>query len=241
MDEGIRYTNEVGRKFYPDGSPRLFPGNTTICFVDPDSPIGQAGRAFQVALREAFGPKFAPLPPSSFHMTTMELLCDEVRAPERWSSQLALDAPLAATDAFFVERVGPLPAPAGLTMRLTTVGHRHGILLNLEPADAATGEALRAYREAVAAATGVRFPDHDSYGFHISLAYRIIHLDTAEEAALAALAAAWLPRLRDAGAAIALPPPALTFFDDMVRFVTAEERHTLRSRQPGADAAVDRV
>jgi hypothetical protein len=234
MSESPRYTHEVGRKFYPDGAPRIFAGNTTICFVDPDGPLGRAAQAFQQALAATFGPRFALLPPSSFHMTTMELLCDEIRTPERWSAQLPLDAPIAATDPFFIERVTPLPAPAGLTMRVTSIGHRHGMLLNLEPADAATGEALWAYREAVATATGVRFPDHASYWFHISLAYRIIELDAAEEAALAEFAATWLPRLRDVGAAIALPPPTLTFFDDMCRFVTVEERHTLRTRQPAA-------
>ena len=72
------YTREVGRKFYPDGTPRLFAGNTIICFVAPEHSISQATVAFQNALRQAaFGGKFALLPQSSFHMTVMELLCHE--------------------------------------------------------------------------------------------------------------------------------------------------------------------
>jgi hypothetical protein len=229
MSNTALYTREVGRKFNVDGSPRSFPGNTIICFIAPDSPIGLAASAFQDALREAFGSAFALLPPSSFHMTVMELLCDQVRRADRWSDQLALGAPLAATDAFFLQRVPPIPAPTGLTMRVDGLFAEENLMLTLQPIGAAAA-ALAGYRAAVAAATGVRFPDHDSYGFHISLAYRLHRLDAAAGAALAALCSAWEPRLIAAGATVALPPPALTFFDDMTRFVLPAERHSLPGR-----------
>ena len=229
----IAYTREVGRKFHPDGTPRLFAGNTIICFVAPERSISQATVAFQNALRQAtFGGKFALLPQSSFHMTVMELLCDQVRAAERWSAQLALDASLPASDTFFLERVPAIPAPDGLSMRVTGLFHRDNLMLTLQPATTDTAAALRDYRAAVASATGVRFPDHDSYGFHLSLAYRLVHLDSAEEAALAELCRRWLPRLQAEGASIALPRPLLTCFDDMTSFVPMAERHTLVSRQP---------
>jgi hypothetical protein len=221
-------TREVGRKFHADGAPRRFPGNTIICFVAPASPIGRAAAAFQAALaQQPCGPKFTLLPPASFHMTVMELLCDQVRTPERWSAHLALDAPLPATDAFFAERVPPIPAPTGLVMQVDGLYYRNNIMLTLQVADAATAVALQTYREAVAAATGVRFPDHATYGFHISLAYRLYDLEPAEEAALHALVEAWLPQLLAAGAAIALPPPELTAFDDMTLFVPIAERGRL--------------
>lgn len=239
MTAATQYTREVGRKFYADGSPRLFPGNTIICFVAPASPVGRAAIAFQEDLgRQPYGAKFTLLPPASLHMTVMELLCDQVRAPERWSAQLALDVDLVASDGFFLERVPALPAPTGLTMQVDGLFSSSHVMLTLQPGDAAVGAALRAYRAAVVAATGVRFPDHDSYGFHISLAYRLVELTPDEERALAELNRAWTPRLREAGAAVALPPPQLTFFDDMTRFVTAPERHTLRSRaRPGQSSA----
>jgi hypothetical protein len=226
-----RYTREVGRKFHPDGTPQRFPGNTIICFVAPDSQLGAAAQAFQQALHAApFGSKFALLPPSSFHITVMELLCDEARTPERWSALLPLDAPLAAADAFFLERVPRIAAPRDSTVRVTGIAHPDNLWLTLEPADEATAVALRAYRNAVAEATGVRFPDHDRYRFHLSLAYRLIELDADEEAALAALARSWVPQLQAAGASIALPPPVLTGFDDMFRFVPLTQPAALTSR-----------
>jgi hypothetical protein len=227
-------TREVGRKFHADGSARRFPGNTIICFVAPDSPIGRAAGAFQAALaQQPCGPKFTFLPPSSFHMTVMELLCDQVRTPERWSADLPLDAPLPVTDAFFAARVPPIPAPTGMVMQVDGLYYRNNIMLTLQAADAATATALHRYREAVAAATGVRFPDHATYGFHISLAYRLYELEPDEEVALDAFIADWLPQLMAAGAAIALPPPGLTAFDDMTLFVPIAERGRLVSRGEG--------
>lgn len=226
------YTREVGRKFYADGTARPFPGNTIICFIAPEHPIGQGAVALQGAVSQAiFGNAFTLLPPSSLHMTVMELLCDQVRTPERWSAQLPLDAPLDRTDEFFLERVPAIPAPEGLTMRVVGLSHRDNLMLTLQPADDGTAATLRSYRAAIAAATGVRFPDHDSYGFHISLAYRLRQLDVAQEAALAETCAAWLPHLQAVGASIGLPKPTLTFFDDMTRFVSAAERQTLHTRQ----------
>jgi hypothetical protein len=213
-------TREVGRKFYADGTARRFPGNTIICFVDPESPLGQAASAFQAALHaQPWGAKFALLPPSSFHMTVMDLLCDQVRVAERWSPHLPLDAPLPATDAFFLERVPAVPLPTLRTMRVDSIYTGFGLMLMLEPTDAATEAALRGYRDAIASATGVRHPDHNSYGFHMSLGYRLYALDAAETASLTALCAAWAPQLRDAGATLALPPPVLCSFADMTAFV----------------------
>lgn len=231
MHNTQHYTHEVGRKFEADGSARMFPGNTVLCFVEPQSPIGRAATAFGTEIgQQPWGAKWAMLPPSSFHMTVMDLLCDQVRSPKRWSSQLVLDADLRDTDVFFGARVPALPVPQQLVMRVDAIDSRDGILVMLEPAEAATDKALREHREALAQATGVRAPDHDTYRFHISIAYRLIVLDEAEEASLAALCGAWEGRLRAAGGRIELGAPELCFFDDMTRFVPLAERHELRSR-----------
>jgi hypothetical protein len=226
------FTREVGRKFNADGSARRFAGNTIICFVDPHSPLGALASDFQDAVRAtALGEKFALLLPSSFHMTVMELLCDEARVAERWSTSLPLDAPLEATDSFFQQIVPSIAVPERIVMRCTDL-YTHGYLtLTLEAIDDVVAVGLRTYRERVAAATGVRFPDHDSYRFHMTLAYLIVELTPEEEQELAALRAEWLPRLCDVGAQIALPAPQLTFFADMTHF--ALEKSGVRSQESG--------
>ena len=119
----IRYTSEVGRKFYADGRPRPFAGNTIISFVPPDSPVFHLGVWVQTQIRELpYAHKFALLPPGSFHMTVMELLCDEVRVPANWTPRLPLDASLAQTDQFFINALADMPPPAAMRLRFRESG-----------------------------------------------------------------------------------------------------------------------
>ena len=235
----ITYTPAVGQKFHQDGSVRAFPGNTIISFVDAENnpTLFQQCLDMQQRLRESeIGAKFAYLPPDSFHMTVMDLLCAEVRTPDRWSNKLALSAPLKECDAFFLDCVPQIPSPQPLTMRYAA---SHGNFnIGLEPSDLEAKEALRHYRDQVADATGVRRANHETYQFHVSLAYQLIELNAAEEK----LYAAFKRRMGEVldtcrsgdpdGSAetITLPPPRLVFFDDMFRFVPEDQYQTLKTR-----------
>ncbi len=223
-DGEVCYTSEVGRKFYADGRPRTFAGNTIICFVPPDSHIFHLGEWVQTQIRELpYAHKFALLPPSSFHMTVMELLCDEVRLPANWTFRLPLDAPLAQTDQFFINAVADIPPPAAMRLRFRETARR-SFAINLEPADRETDQVLRTYRDQVAEATGVRFADHDSYQFHISLAYRLIELTEEEEDDLTQTLAYVNRHLHENFGLFQPPAPQLTFFDDMFHFATSPAR-----------------
>ncbi len=227
----ILYTAEVGRKFHADGSPRLFPGNTLICFCRPATPPYEAALWVQQQLAaHPLGRHYTLLPPESLHMTVMELLCDQARRPERWSHYLPLDVPLPESDAFFIERLANVQPPSRLRMQPAGLSRGKNLMINLQPADDETAVALRTYREHVATASGVRFPDHDSYRFHISLAYRIIELSAAQEAEREAAVSAWENQLLEQPGMFELGAARLVFFDDMFKFVPAAERGRLRSR-----------
>ena len=226
----IKYTKAVGAKFHPDGSVRTFPGNTVISFVPADSHIYREAVWAQNQLRPLpFAHKFGFLPPSSFHMTVFELLCDQVRRSERWSAQLPLDMTLGETDTFFINTVPPVPRPASLRMHYAYLDPI-SCALYLEAADVETTNALRRYREQLAQATGIRFPDHDRYQFHISLAYRLIELSDEEQTELDALLARLDQRLQQSFGLFEAPPPTLTFFDDMFDFVRVDQRNRLITR-----------
>lgn len=231
--ESIRYTPAVGRKFHTDGSVRRFPGNTVICFGTPDCAAYQHGKWIQAQLGALpFAHKFTMLPPSSFHMTVFQLLCDEEREPQFWSSQLPLDMPLAETDAFFLKKVPAVEAPANFRMTFMDLGIGHTAMgMRLKPADDETHHAVWDYRERLATATGVRFPDHDEYVFHISLCYIAQEMTDAEAAQLADVQEQVNAKLTQEFGVFESGQPTLTFFDDMFAFVPAEERHTLASRQ----------
>ncbi len=232
MPNTTHYTRNVGVKFFEDGSVRPFPGNTIICFCDPNSQAYASAAWVQEQLQaQPFASKFSLLPLSSMHMTVIQLLCDEFRVPGEWSTRLPLDAPLSETDDFFIEALKDVPAPPNFRMTFTHLWPGEGAtVLSLKPADEATHEAIWAYREAVARATAVRFPNHDTYVFHMSIAYQVIQLDADEISLLEAFRKRVDAHLLETFGIFDTGAPHLTFFDDMFAFVKADERHTLKSR-----------
>lgn len=218
------YTYHVGEKFHADGSAREYPGVTIICFADSASPIYQAGERLQAELQTLpYAHKFGLLPPSSFHMTVFSLICDHRRTPDQWSARLPLDAPLAEVDRFFIQALAPVTPPSGFRMVMTYLGG-WGLSFRLSPADEGTYEALRAYREQVSEATGVRYPDHNTYEFHMTLAYQLIALDAEEKADYAARRLAWGEKLRCEIGVFETGVPVLTFFEDMFAFTPERQR-----------------
>ena len=219
------FTHHVGIKFHEDGSVMPFSGNTIICFVAPDTRLmsellwmRERLRAMRCADHIGF------LPPSSYHMTTFELLTDYWRQPQRWTSALPLDAPIPATDAFFQAVVPRVPAPDAFLMRFSGVEPGSPATMHLEPADEATRAALRAYRDALAAATGIRFPNHDTYQYHITLGYKLAEFDDAALTELNATLEIVNARLRASLPPFRLGPPQLVFFNDMAEFTLSPER-----------------
>lgn len=227
------YTFTVGKKFYPDGRVRTYPGNTVICFVDPQSNTYQQLTWVQEQLaRESFVGQFALLPISSFHMTVFQLICDQMRVPEQWSSKLALDAPLAETDTFFIEAFKRVPLPDRFEMRAVgLIAGRSSMGIHLEPANDETHKAIWDYRRALSEATGVRFLDFDRYRFHITLAYRIFQPTDADVKQIMAFAERMDEHLKAHFGVFDTGKPHLTFFDDMFRFALLSEYHTLVTRQ----------
>jgi hypothetical protein len=225
------YTYHVGEKFNADGSPRPYPGSTIICFADPTSRIYQAGERLQAALLALpFAHKFGLLPPSSFHMTVFSLICDQRRTQAEWTAHLPLDAPLDAVDQYFIRALAPVVPPSSFRMVMTYLGG-WGLSFRLSPADEATAVALQTYRNQASAASGVRYPDHDTYQFHLTLAYQLMALDEAEQAAYAEFRLHWGEALRGEIGVFETPAPVLTFFENMFAFVPASERLTLPSRR----------
>jgi hypothetical protein len=202
-----------------------FSGNTIICFVAPDTLLmnellwmRETLRAMRCAGHIGF------LPPSSYHMTTFELLTDYWRQPHRWTPALPLDAPIPATDAYFQTAVPRVPLPEAFLMRFARVDPATPATMNLEPADEATRAALRAYRDGLAAATGIKFPNHDTYQFHITLGYKLVEFGEEALRELRATLDVISDRLKSSLPPFRLGPPQLVFFNDMSRFTPSPER-----------------
>ena len=211
------YTKAVGTKFHADGSLRRFPGNTIVCHTAHLEPLQSHLVWVQSEYKKLSfaNSKLAFLPPSSFHMTFFELLCDEVRRPELWSSKLALDAPLEETDRFFAQVLRGFDFPQEIHMRVDDL---HVSTIRLRPKSEEHEAYLRAKRDELAEITGVRQPNHDRYGFHISLAYLLIQLTPEEKDEFEAFRRRLLPLVQERLGIFALEKPEYVLFQDMGAF-----------------------
>ena len=215
----ISYTASVGTKFHPDGNVRTFPGNSIICFVGAQPELFRELVWVQEQLRAlSCHGKLGFLPPDSFHMTVMELLCDQVREEKMWSSHLPLSIPFAETDRFLKVRVSQVPAPPGFRMRYDRISLEDVATIYMMPADHACSQALINYRDRLSEVIGIRFPDHDEYRFHITLAYKLIAFNAKEQKEVSETLKQLDQRLEKTFGVFNSGPPSLVFFNDMFGF-----------------------
>ncbi|KAL0944882.1 uncharacterized protein CTRU02_202769 [Colletotrichum truncatum] len=160
------------------------------------------------------------LPAPSFHMTLFEGVCDQVRMPGYWPSDLPLDSPLEQCHSHFEQAlagfdVGIEGAPP---YKMTVQGFdplQVGISVCLDGRTSSETQRLRVVRNKLADALKIRHPIHDQYGFHLSVAYLLRHLDGDQEQELNAFLASHfeeMPKEFELGA------PEFCVFDDMFAF-----------------------
>ncbi len=208
----------LGTKFWPSGAYRRYRGNTVVCMVESGSPVHEALHRVRAVLEAPLGPYVTFLPADSWHMTAFDLLLDEVREPERWSRFLPLDAPLEDADALLRPAVESVPVPrpelVGGVLRA-----QPGIAFDLRPVDADMEHSLRSYRERLSDATGVRAPNHLTYGFHLTLAY-VIRQPPIEAMPPITDALSRAEQVLTGVGPFTLQPPDFRCFSDMSTFVT---------------------
>lgn len=214
--------NLTALKFKDDGSFRPFAGNTVVANLADQLDLVQLVSSLQEVYRELpCCPKLTLLPLSSLHMTVMELLCDQNRHPAFWSKFLPLDLPITAVHAYFGEQLSHFPlTQESIRMRVVGLGLEN---LQLEPADEASRRRLEAIRQYISYKTGVIFPNHHRYRFHISIAYLREPLTPDEEAVaserLASLSADWLTPAPE----VRISRIDYTTFEDMSAFVSYQK------------------
>lgn len=215
-----QYTSSVGQKFNPDGSPREFHGNTVIFHVPTDS------ATFDLLLRirketesQRWARKFSFLPPSSYHMTIFEGVCDQVREPAKWTSKLPLDAPLERVDDLLRQAWPDVSIPRDVSMSYRLYNAAIGNISIYVKANTHEMERkLRSYHDKLSEAFGIRASNHDNYAFHITLAYRIEMLTISETFQAICFSRRMHRDLRRSFGTLQINTPKLTFFADMTCF-----------------------
>ncbi|MBB3238036.1 DUF1868 domain-containing protein [Phyllobacterium endophyticum] len=209
----------VGTKFNPDGSVRPFPGNTIICHLPADSALRVPLEALYDALAQSeFAAFLALLPPASWHMTIFEGVCDQVRQPGLWPYDLPLDATLAECNDLFDRKLVHFDLGCELPLQMQLSGIRpllNGITLRLVPARAPIEAEMRELRDRLSRLLNIRHPRHETYEFHLSIAYAIRFLSETQQEELMRLIENVLP---SASAEIVLGAPEFCIFNDMFAF-----------------------
>ncbi|KAL8298087.1 hypothetical protein RB597_006974 [Gaeumannomyces tritici] len=225
----------VPRKFDPDGKVQPFPGNTILCHLSPSSELYDSLLVLYVKLQHSpFAGLMTLLPPPSWHMTVFEGVCDQVRKPGFWPSDLALDSTLAECDALFERKLRPLELPSGANApppyRVQVAGVdplEVGIGLTLRPQDGEEEARIRGLRDRLSGLLMIRHPGHEGYGMHLSVAYLLRHLTADQERELRALVQSHFNELP---VEFELGPPEFCRFKDMFAF----ERVMYLSDQAGS-------
>jgi hypothetical protein len=164
--EGTAPPAGVGRKFYPDGRVRTFPGNTIVCHVTVTTALVERLNRLYERLRAAKAARlYTLLPPSSWHMTLFDGVTGETSTPDRWPECLPLDAPLEEAHRLFEGRLTAQVFGPKLTFDMQVTGFgslRNVISISLQPASAAEERAIRCLRDRLAAVLRLRRASHDT-------------------------------------------------------------------------------
>jgi hypothetical protein len=218
------YPIGIPAKFSAEGLVQRFPGNTTLCRVPDDSPLLPGLRAVHAAISSHpyFSKRIHLLPPASWHMTVLDGVREKECEPGMWPPGKEKQ-PLAECTNEFTQRLrqlGPELAEEGLAppylMRVRGFDPAVvGIGLEIEGATAGEEKRMRRLRDRLADTFGFRAPNHETYGFHISIAYLLRHIDGEDREELNRVFAEHLPAVQRE---FELGPVEFCTFENMYTF-----------------------
>jgi hypothetical protein len=212
-------------KFNPDGSPRRFAGNTVICHLQQQSRFHDAVAALGDALRSSsFAAELAVLPSDSYHATILGGPNDQDRSRYGWPSDIPINTPIAECNRIIGERIARFRPHTELPLRFCldkekTLAPQRPSGLQIVPADANEGLKIRTLRDRMADEVfRYRAADHDTFGFHISLAYQMRGLAAVKRREYQIILMQHLSAIVAAAPVIEFGVPEFCTFENMYRF-----------------------
>lgn len=217
-------TLDASLKFNPDGTVKPFAGNTVICHVPQQCRFRDGAVGLHDALvQSSFAHKLGILPPESYHMTVYSGANDQNRVHSSWPGGVPLDASIEECSRVMKERMKEvrLTCQLPLRIRINTAGTMHygrASTLRMEGADAASEHVLRSVRDQLADVYKFRAPDHDTYVFHITIAYTMADMSAAEMSAYRLILQKAVDQMTASTPVLELGMPEYCTFRDMYRF-----------------------
>jgi hypothetical protein len=184
--ERPEYPAGVPDKFSVEGVVQKFPGNTLTCHIPANSPLLPSLHTVYDMLKthSTLSKYIHLLPPSSWHMTVFEGVCDKIRTPKSWPPGKANQTLEVCTKEFTekLRHLGLELDSEGLSPPYRMCVRRFddprvGIALEVEGETAEEGKRMGRLRDVISERLGLRMPNHDNYVFHVSIAYLLRHID----------------------------------------------------------------
>lgn len=207
----------VKGKFKRDGSALAFEGNTVICHIT-SSAIYNKIIAFAEHLA-AYNEKkdlYALLPPSSYHITLFDGACKKNEKEWYWPKDLPLTVSLSNCNEYIAEKIREKNVKSR-KMSFQVKGVKsfiNTLAITVHPTD----ESIHSLRNELANAIGIRRENHDSYVFHITLAYFLRKPSEEEQIWLAKSFEEFIASLTSAEKNIPVGLAEFCSFEDMTAF-----------------------
>ncbi|KAF4472116.1 RNA ligase cyclic nucleotide phosphodiesterase [Fusarium albosuccineum] len=200
------YPIGVPFKFTPDGTVQRYPGNTTVCHIPISSPLipGLHKVYTTLASHPTLAKVFRLLPPSSWHMTVFDGVREQECEPGMWPPDLAKQ-PLCEATADFSKRLREfglslekegLAPPYKIAVRGFDLPATVGVGLLVEGATREEEQRMRRLRDRLGDVLGFKAPNHETYRFHISIAYLLRHVDGDDRVELDRVLATLVPEVK---------------------------------------------
>lgn len=209
--------NGAGGKFAPDGSVQPWAGTTLICHIDRSTDAHAALCAMQSKIKASpFSRRFTYLPPASFHMTVFQGRSPFRENTPHWPDGSPVTMTRDAHTQHICERTEGLLFPEEFVIKADGLHTLHSVTVR-----GATDEqeaALRATRETLRDAIGLKPSDFYDYIFHISLGYLLEWVSEAEASDMVALSSELGDEFSSQLSQIKLGPIEICNFENMYHF-----------------------
>ncbi len=208
---------EAENKFDTEGKPLYFPGCTIICKILENSDLFDELSLMQSKYKD-FNPNnaYTYIPPSSFHMTlfdccninTVNTSCRPNNVPIKDNyKEIALE---------LSEKIKDFIFPDKFNLKLKKIFG--GYCMILEEETEKDKKILRDCRNKLSELSGIKFANHETYCFHITLAYVLRELNNQEVKKLFTINDQLCKEFINKFPTIEIQKPELCIFENMYQF-----------------------
>ena len=208
---------DAENKFDNSGKPLPFPGCTIICKIPIKSDLFYEIKILQSKYRD-FNPDnaYTYLPHTSFHMTLFDCCNVNTLKTQYWPKNIAKEKNFKKISNILSNRIKDLKFPEKFNLKLKKLFGGYSMIL--EGNTKKDEKIIRDYRNNLSTLLGIRFENHETYSFHITLAYILRKLKDDEIKKLIKVNCSLLKGFVKKSPIIQIQKPELCTFENMYEY-----------------------